>query len=150
LLKDQETRIKEMASRNGGSDTIGSVRRELAKTMHEQVGMYRDAQGLGAALDKVKELKARYQRVGISSTAGSYNPSLSTLLELENMLDVSHVIVASALAREESRGVHYRTDFPQRDDANWSRHTIAFKRPDGGPDEPSLDYKPVVITQWRP
>ena len=146
LLKDQETRIKEMSSRNGGSDTIGSVRRELATTMHEQVGMYRDAQGLGSALDKVKELKSRFQRVGIPSADGTYNPSLSTLLELENMLDVAHVIVASALAREESRGVHYRTDFPQRDDANWSRHTIASNRPD----EPSLEYKPVVITQWRP
>ncbi len=150
LLKDQETRIKEMASRNGGEDTIGSVRRELAKTMHEQVGMYRDAQGLGAALNKVKELKTRFQRVGIPGADGSYNPSLSTLLELENMLDIAHVIVASALAREESRGAHYRNDFPQRDDANWSRHTIASKGPDGGPDEPTLDYKPVVITQWRP
>ena len=150
LLKDQETRIKEMSSRNGGSDTIGSVRRELATTMHEQVGMYRDAQGLGSALDKVKELKSRFQRVGIPSADGTYNPSLSTLLELENMLDVAHVVVASALAREESRGVHYRTDFLQRDDANWSRHTIASTVASNRPDEPSLEYKPVVITQWRP
>ena len=150
LLKDQETRIKEMSSRNGGSDTIGSVRRELATTMHEQVGMYRDAQGLGSALDKVKELKSRFQRVGIPSADGTYNPSLSTLLELENMLDVARVVVASALAREESRGVHYRTDFPQRDDANWSRHTIASTVASNRPDEPSLEYKPVVITQWRP
>ena len=146
LLQDQETRIKEMASRNGGEDTIGSVRRELASTMHQQVGVHRDGPGLQEALEKVKGLKARYQRVGISSAEGTYNPSLSTLLELENMLDVAHVVVASALARQESRGAHFRTDFPQRDDANWSQHTIASHGPDG----PSLAYKPVVITQWRP
>jgi succinate dehydrogenase / fumarate reductase flavoprotein subunit len=149
LLKDQETRIKEMASRNVGEDTIGSVRRELAKSMHEQVGMYRDAQGLSAAMDKVKDLKSRYQRVGIPSADGTYNPSLASLLELENMLDVAQVIVASAQAREESRGAHYRNDFPNRDDANWSRHTVAAKGAEGT-DAPSLDYKPVVITQWSP
>ncbi len=146
LVKDQDARIKMMASRSGGEDTIGSVRRELAKTMHEQVGIYRDAQGLSAALDKVKDLKSRYQRVGIPSASGTYNPSLATLLELENMLEVAHTIVASALAREESRGAHHRNDFPQRDDANWSRHTIASQGPDG----PNLHYKPVVITQWSP
>jgi len=146
LVKDQDARIKMMASRSGGEDTIGSVRRELAKTMHEQVGIYRDAQGLSAALDKVKDLKSRYQRVGIPSASGTYNPSLATLLELENMLEVAHTIVASALAREESRGAHHRNDFPQRDDANWSRHTIASQGPDG----PNLHYKPVVIIQWSP
>ena len=145
LLADQENRIKEVATRTGGEDSIGSVRRELASTMHQHVGVYREGQGLREALDKVKELKARYERVAISSAEGPYNPSLSTLLELGNMLDVAHVIVASAMDRRESRGAHYRTDFPQRDDAKWSQHIIASY----GPEEPSLAYKPVVITQWH-
>ena len=145
-LAEEERRIQVMATRTVGGGSIGSVRQELAATMHQNAGVYRDAQGLQEALDKVKELKARYQRVAISSAEGAYNPSLSTLLELGNMLDVAHVIVASALARQESRGAHFRTDFPERDDDNWLRHTIAAQ----GTEEPSLAYKPVVITQWQP
>ena len=146
LLADGGMRIQAIAARTGGGESIGSVRQELAATMHQKVGVYRDAQGLQEALDTVKELKGRYERVAIPSAEGAYNPSLSTLLELGNMLDVAHIIVASALARQESRGVHFRTDFPERDDANWLQHTIATC----GPEEPSLAYKPVVITQWQP
>ena len=85
-------------------------------------------------------------RVVVSSTEGAYNPSLSSLVELGNMLDVAQVIVASALAREESRGAHYRTDFPERDDTNLLQHTIASH----APEEPVLNHKPVIITQWQP
>ena len=62
------------------------------------------------------------------------------------MLDVAQAIVASAQAREESRGAHHRTDFPQRDDANWLKHTVVSRTPDG----PALDYRPVAITQRQP
>ena len=147
LLADEERRLREMgASSNGSKDTIGSVRGELASTMHQRVGVFRDGQGLQQALDKVQELKARYGTVAISNMDGAYNPSLSAFLELGNMLDVAHVVVASALAREESRGAHYRTDIPERDDTNWLKHTIAAYGPEG----PILTYKPVVITQWQP
>ena len=70
-------------------------------------------------------MQARYQRVSIAATGGPYNPSLSSLLELGNMLDTAQVIAASALARQESRGAHSRTDFPERDDDNWLQHTLA-------------------------
>ena len=146
LVLDEEKRLQEMGTRTGGEDSIGSVRSELAATMHQKVGLYRDGRGLGEALDKVNELKARYGRVAVSSTEGAYNPSLSSLVELGNMLDVAQVIAASALAREESRGAHYRTDFPERDDTNWLQHTIASH----GPENPRLNHKPVVITQWQP
>ncbi len=146
LLEDQERRVQELAARSGGKDTVGSLRLELALTMHQKVGIYRSRVGLREAIEKVNELKGRYARVAISSAGGAYNPSLSAFLELGNMLDVAQVIVASALARQESRGAHYRTDFPQRDDASWLKHTIASYTPD----RPSLAYKPVVITQWQP
>ena len=146
LVQDEEKRLQEMGTRTGGEDSIGSVRRELAATMHEKVGVYREGRGLREALDKVSELRARYGRVALSSTEGAYNPSLSALVELGNMLDVAQVIVASALAREESRGAHYRTDFPERDDTNWLQHSIASYGPEG----PTLNHKPVVITQWQP
>ena len=146
LILDEEKRLKEMGTRTGGEDTIGSVRSELATTMHEKVGLYRNGQGLQEALDKLNDLEARYGRVAVTSTEGPYNPSLSSLAELGNMLDVAQVIVASSLAREESRGAHYRSDFPERDDNNWLQHTIASYTPEG----PTLNRKPVVITQWQP
>ena len=146
LLQDEERRLQEMGTKPGGEDTVGSVRRELAGTMHEKVGVYRHGQGMREAIDKIKELKVRYEGLAVSSTEGAYNPSLSALVELGNMLDVAQVIVASALHREESRGAHYRTDFPERNDANWLQHTIASY----GPEEPVLSHKPVVITQWQP
>jgi succinate dehydrogenase/fumarate reductase flavoprotein subunit len=145
-VRDEEKRLQAMVARTAGGDTIGSVRRELAAAMHENVGVYRNGPGLQGAQDKVNELIARYGKVGVSNTEGPYNPSLSSLLELGNMLDVAQVIVASALDREESRGAHSRTDFPERDDANWLRHTLASYGPDG----PALDYKPVVVTEWQP
>ena len=64
-------------------------------------------------------------------TGGAYNPALSTYLELGNMLDVAQVMVDSALARQESRGAHLRTDFPERDDQGWLRHTLAAWTPPG-------------------
>ena len=146
LVQDEEKRLQQMGTRTGGEDSIGSVRSELAATMHEKVGVYREGRGLREALDKVNELKGRYGRVAVSSTEGAYNPSLSSLVELGNMLDVAQVIVASALAREESRGAHYRTDFPERDDTNLLQHTIASH----APEEPVLNHKPVIITQWQP
>ena len=146
LALDEEKRLQEMGARSGGEDSIGSVRSELAAAMHEKVGVYRDGGGLRGALDKVNELRARYGKVAVANTGGAYNPSLSSLVELGNMLDVAQVIVTSALAREESRGAHYRTDFPERDDNKWLQHSIASF----GTQEPVMNRKPVVITQWQP
>ncbi|OYT51628.1 hypothetical protein B6U66_03605 [Candidatus Bathyarchaeota archaeon ex4484_135] len=67
-------------------------------------------------------------------------------LELDFMLDVAEVIIVSALARTESRGAHYRLDYPRRDDENWLKHTLAYWTPEG----PRLAYEPVVITRWKP
>ena len=146
LLVDEERRTEEMTTRSGGEDSIGSLRRDLALTMHQKAGWYRSRVGLREARDKINELKERYTRVAISSTSGAYNPSLSTFLELGYTLDVAQVIVAGALARQESRGAHYRSDFPERDDTNWLQHTVASYTPEG----PALAYKPVVVTEWQP
>ena len=146
LLADEERRIRDVSSRSGSKDTLGTLRRELALAMHEKVESYRSRIGLRGAADKISELKERYGRVAVGAVGGPYNPSLSTFLELGNMLDVAQVIVACSLARQESRGAHYRADFADRDDANWLQHTVAGHTPEG----PSLAYKPVVVTQWQP
>ena len=146
LIEDEERRVQKMATRGGGEDTIGSLRQALALTMHHNVGVFRDGAGLQEAADRVLQLMERYSKLAIPNTGGAYNPSLSTFLELGYMLEAAQVIVASALARQESRGAHYRTDFPERDDAGWLKHTVASYASEG----PALSYKPVVITQWQP
>ena len=125
LLADEERRVREIAGRNGGEDTVGSIRRELALTMNEKVGLFRDGAGLREAAAVVNGLKERYAKLGFSNLGGAYNPSLTTHLELGNTLEIAQVIISGALARQESRGAHCRTDFPQRDDANWLRHSTA-------------------------
>ncbi len=145
LLDDEVSRFAVLAGRNGTGDSVGSIQRELAEAMHQKVGLFRNAEALTEAGKKIDQLTERYSKLGIASVDGPYNPSLCSYLELENMLEVSKVIVASVLARQESRGVHYRIDFPERDDDNWMQHTLASHTPEG----PELAYRPVVITTWQ-
>ena len=91
-------------------------------------------------------MRERYQQIAVPNIGGAYNPSLPTYLELGNMLDAAHVMLASAVARQESRGAHQRSDMPNRDDANWLQHTVAVSSPEG----PQVSTKPVTITQWQP
>ena len=146
FLADEERRARELAARNGAGETVGSIRGALAREMHRKVGTHRSRVGLREAREVVVQLRERYSRVATPDTGGAYNPALSTYLELGNMLDVAQVMVDSALARQESRGAHLRTDFPERDDQGWLRHTLAAWTPQG----PELSYKPVVVTQWQP
>jgi succinate dehydrogenase / fumarate reductase flavoprotein subunit len=75
-----------------------------------------------------------------------FNTDLLQAFELQSLLDVAETIVASALARQESRGAHYRSDFPKRDDVQWIKHTVATRTADG----PVLQYAPVAITRFQP
>jgi succinate dehydrogenase / fumarate reductase flavoprotein subunit len=93
------------------------------------------------ALADVRELRARYRNARIMDTGKRFNTDLLGALETEHLLDFSEVIVASGLARPESRGAHYRTDYPKRNDEEWLRHTVAHKA-EGGP---ILSYRPVTI-----
>ncbi len=77
-----------------------------------------------------------------------YNTDLGDALELGFLLDCAEATVASALARTETRGGHAREDFPERDDANWLKHTLVTRDPASG--ETSLRYKPVTITEFQP
>ena len=114
--------------------------------MDQKVGMRRDEAGLKEAASTVASLKERHASLGVQDKGSAYNMDMVSVSELGNMLEVAEVIIASALSRQESRGCHHRTDFPQRDDANWIKHIVATTSQQG----PSLDYKPVVITQWTP
>ena len=88
----------------------------------------------------------RYARVGIQDHGRTFNTDLMETIELGFMLDCAELVIAGALAREESRGGHYREDFPERDDVNWLKHTLAYLEPEGV----RMSSKPVTITRFQP
>ena len=114
--------------------------------MDSKVGIFREAANLKEAVNDIRVLQERYKRIKLNYTGKRANLSLAWALELKGSLDVAAAVVAGALAREESRGSHFRTDFPKRDDKVWLKHTLAYFAPDGV----RLDYKPVTIGPFEP
>lgn len=114
--------------------------------MDSHVAVYRTGSELEAALNKIKELKQRLTNTRVSDRGRIYNTDLINTLEVEHLLDLAEVVATGALARTESRGAHSRRDYPQRDDINWLKHTLAYYTPTG----PRIDYIPVTITKWQP
>jgi len=110
------------------------------------VGIFRDESALSDACGMLGKLRDRFASVGLADKDRVFNTELTAVLELDFMLDITMTIAHSARNRHESRGAHSRTDFPQRDDANYLKHTLAFQT--DGP--PRIDYVPVTITKWQP
>jgi succinate dehydrogenase / fumarate reductase flavoprotein subunit len=129
-----------------GRESAPKIRTALADVMMDNVGVYRDEALLTEALGKVRELQARYAKVGVTDKGTVFNTDLLEAREVGYLLDCAETTVVSALARKESRGAHAREDFPERDDANFLTHTLAT-RAEGGP---TLAYKPVTITTFQP
>ncbi len=130
-----------------GREKAAQIGRELRKVMSDDVGVFRTEEGLKQAVEKVRELRERYQQVRVSDGGKIFNTELLNTWELGCLLDAALVTAVSALERKESRGAHAREDFPRRDDENWLKHTLAWLNEDGSV---RLDYKPVVITQYAP
>jgi len=122
------------------------LREEMKSLMTYQVGMFRKESQLKMARERIIELKKRLLNVGVKQRDLAFNYEFIQYWELEGMLHLADVIVEGALARKESRGSHFRTDYPHRDDAHWLRHTLAYKTPEG----PRFDYKEVTITSYPP
>jgi len=129
-----------------GTENQYDIKRELREAMDQHAGVYRTAKSMSEGLKKVQNLLQRYQRIMIQDKGQVYNTNLINALELENLLNLAEVLLTAALAREESRGAHARTDFPTRDDEKWLKHTLVAYSPEG----PKLSYKPVAITKWKP
>ncbi len=144
-LKYEEARLFNRFS-SDGEESAYTIRRELYRTMDSHVAVYRTGSELETALNKIKELKQRLTNTRVSDHGRIYNTDLINTLEVEHLLDLAEVVTTGALARTESRGAHSRRDYPQRDDINWLKHTLAYYTPTG----PRIDYFPVTITKWQP
>jgi len=129
-----------------GKENLYEIKTELRKAMDRYVGVYRTGEGLSEGLATVRKLKKRFADIYIQDSGHVYNSNMINALETENLLDLAEGLISAALAREESRGGHARTDFPVRDDEKWLQHTLITYTKDG----PKLSYKPVTITKWLP
>jgi succinate dehydrogenase / fumarate reductase, flavoprotein subunit len=144
-LKTEEARIATLMS-NPGPERAWQIREELGKTLSQNLGIFRTKESMTHALHSVRTLKERAARIMLQDHGKVFNSDLIHALELDSLLDVAETIAAGGIAREESRGAHYRSDFPNRDDGQWLKHTLAYRNPSG----PQLRYAPVAITRFPP
>jgi fumarate reductase flavoprotein subunit len=130
-----------------GKERIATLRDEMQTAMEESAGIYREGKSLARGAEKIRELKERFCRLDLHDRSKTFNTERVAAFELSCMLDVAEAIVASALEREESRGAHQRTDFPNRDDDTFLAHSLAYRHDDGSC---RVRYLPVTITRWPP
>lgn len=141
----QTQHVQMLLSRRDGP-SAEQLRDRLRSVCTQHVGIFRQESGLAEAVRQIRALQAAYREVGCRTKLGPFNYELLRVLELESMLAVAEVIACGALARRESRGSHFRTDYPRRDDAGWLKHTVA-RRVD---DELVLTYNPVDTSLYVP
>ncbi len=119
---------------------------DLKVVMSEKAGIFRTKKQLGEALEAIREIRDDYGRAFISGKCLRYSQAIVNLIEFGYMVDLTEVITLGALLREETRGSHYRLDFPNRDDAGWLKHTLVSLK-DGNP---AVAYRDVQITKYQP
>ena len=144
-LRDVQGEIGGLLERPAG-ERQAPLRRELQQLMLREVGIYRERDGLQAAVARIGELKERYGCVCVDDKGRRFNTDLLQTLETGHLLDIAECIALGALNREESRGSHARRDFPERDDAAWLRHSVFTHAHDG----PACSFAPVSITRFQP
>src|SRR3954463_1611890 len=128
-VRDADARVRAIYGRSGGQRPW-EVREELATSMYDDAGVFRNSERLERCLAKVGELRERGRNVVVDDTGDRFNTDLVSVFELESMLEMADCLVTGALARTESRGAHNRLDHPERDDERWMRHTLTGN--DGG------------------
>ncbi len=121
---DEEKRLASLTSGDSSGDSPGKVHFELGRLMNERVGLVRDGKGLEEALVGIQSLKERYRKIRVRNPSRIYNYDLTAYLEAGSMLNLAEAATLAAQSRTESRGAHRRVDFPERDDKNWSCHTL--------------------------
>jgi len=129
-----------------GTEKIAVIRKELQDTMDKNAQVYRTEESLNEALDKIKELRQRYEHIQVQDRGMRFNTDLLEAIELGFLLDLAEVLAFTARERRESRGGHFREDFETRDDEKFMVHSMAYKTES----DIKIDWKPVTITNYPP
>lgn len=138
-------KVEDIKNRSEG-ERMSAIRLDLQELMQQYCQVYRHEGGLHKALEEIEKLKERYEAAEIDNKTAAFNYDLLEAVELESLLGLSEVMTACALKRTESRGAHYREDYPNRDDESWLKHTLIRKTDDGW----NIFSKPVTITKFEP
>jgi fumarate reductase flavoprotein subunit len=129
---------------NGGREDAAALRLALQEVMTDKVGIFRDGADLAAAVEQLRELYGRSRHIGVAAGVAGANPALVTAYRTQKMLRLALTVACGALARTESRGAHFRADYPQRNDREWLKRTLATW-PDPSSDLPTLGYEPLDV-----
>lgn len=147
-LKAEQDHVNELLSRSGGT-RAPKLRHAMNETMSKNTFIFRDENGLSEAVQALDRVRKEFDSsVYVMDKSKTFNTDLVSTYETDFLIDTSYALAKSALERRESRGAQSRTDYPERDDANWLKHTLAWRQADGSP---RLDYsRAVKITKFAP
>ncbi|MDJ0850578.1 MAG: FAD-binding protein [Myxococcota bacterium] len=144
--EEEAGRVEALRGRQGGSEKLAQVRREMQAAMEEGCGVYREQAPMHAAVQTLAQVKSRFADVALEDTSKVFNTELVAALELENMLDVAETVAIAAAERRESRGAHACSDYEARNDQEYLHHSLIYH--DGG--TPRFDKKDVTLGVWEP
>lgn len=147
FLAREGARLQESFFDGTRTESMVEIRKQMHHAMEEGAGIYRTEDSLRHSGSVIAGLKEQMKRVRIQDRSYTYNTELISAIELSYMLDVASTIIESALRRNESRGSHQRTDYPERNDEEFLSHSLAYP---GEGDVPRVEYEPVTITRWPP
>src|SRR5690625_290803 len=156
LPEDAEAYVVDMIDTlraSDGPERIADIRRDLQETMDANAQVFRTDETLREALNVIAGLRERYKNIGIQDRGKRFNLDLLEAVELGFLLEIAEVVTVAAIHRKESRGGHFREDFPDRDDENFMQHTMTYRDPESeaeGIPGMRLEWKPVVITRYQP
>ncbi len=150
---DEVIAMIEKVRNSKGTEKVAVLRKELQETMDKNAQVYRTEDSLNEALEKIAELRVRYENISVQDKGQRFNTDLLEAIELGFLLDLAEVLAFTSRERRESRGGHFREDFATRDDKKFMLHSMAYltnKKVTKPGDNIKIDWKPVTVTNYQP
>jgi succinate dehydrogenase / fumarate reductase flavoprotein subunit len=144
-LRPAEEKLNQLLKQKG-REKIDPIRKRMQEVMMEYGSVFRNEEGLKKGMDDIRSLRDRHKHIEVANKGKQFNYELTEAIELGHQLNIAEAVLLGALHRRESRGAHFREDFPTRADQSYLKHTLIFQTPKG----PAVKYKPVKITRFQP